>query len=330
MTTLDDLLARDGMSRADLPKTGRMGALVRAEGVAPDGELARVLALPRRAAATEAEIEFVSAHLRQFPQTDICLTCGGVGGTDEDPCKVCGGTGKIRLKANQVEALRELFECRGLFGSMRVGSGKTLVTLLAATLLGSQRPVLMIPGSLREKTQREFAVLHAAWKVRLPTLISYQEMGRPDRDGHLLTEAPDLLLLDEAHHARNLDAAVTRRIKRAIELLRPVVAMVSGTLMTGKILDYHHHATWSLGQGAPLPLSPAKAEEWGQATDKEVGMLKRMGAGRPRAAPRRLRRMVPRLAGGRHHSRGRLRRLDPSLDLGTPDGGRAQADDRKR
>lgn len=259
MTILDQLLALNGQTRADLPTTGQIGRMVRAQGVAHDPELARVAALPRRAPAAEVEIEALSAFLRKRERND--------------------GGAVNRLRPAQVEALRELFECRGLFAPMRVGSGKTLVTLLAATLLDSQRPVLMVPASLRGKTRREFAAYHQDWHVCLPRLVSYQEMGRPDREGLLVELAPDLLLLDEAHHARNLDAAVTRRIERVIDVLRPVVGVMSGTLITDKIMDYQHHAAWSLREGAPLPLQPSTAERWGQALDRDVGLLKRWGLG---------------------------------------------------
>lgn len=78
--------------------------------VAPgDAALARVLALPRRAPADPALVDALSRYLR----------------THDGP----------ELRASQVEALRELFEYRGLFAPMRVGAGKSLVTLLASVLL---------------------------------------------------------------------------------------------------------------------------------------------------------------------------------------------------
>lgn len=249
---LDQLLALNGRTRADLSTSGLPAAMV-GDAVADGPDVGRVRALPRREPATDELVELLSALLRKNPD--------------------------VRLRGPQAEALRELYDCRGLFAPMRVGSGKTLVTLLAATLLGSTRPVLMIPAALRSKTRREFATYFRDWHVRLPTMVSYQELGRPDRENYLLELAPDLLILDEAHHARNLDAAVTRRIRRAIDALRPAVACLSGTLITEKLLDYHHHAVWSLGEQAPVPLRQADAERWAQAVDRETGLLKRIGAG---------------------------------------------------
>src|SRR5690606_26323577 len=162
---------------------------------------------------------------------------------------------------------RELHHWRGLFAPMRVGSGKTLVTLLAPTILQAQRPVLVVPGgSGLAKTREDFAAYaRAGWRVTLPTLVSYTELGRPDRESRLLALRPDLLVLDEADRAGNLRAACTRRIRRAIEQLRPVVAVLSGTLITDRLADYWHLLVWALGPLAPAPLHFAEAEVWAKA-----------------------------------------------------------------
>lgn len=265
MSMFDQWLASEGRSRADVPLRGDLGSFVRDAGVPHDASLDRVLAIPRRQPATEQEIDQLSAYLRKRPYN-----------TNGEP---------NRLRPAQVEALRELYECRGLFGPMRVGSGKTLVTLLAATLLGSGRQVLVVPAKLRVKTRREFAAYFDDWHVRLPTILSYEELGRPDREHKLLEAAPDLLLLDEAHKARNLDSAVTRRIKRTIDALHPVVAVLSGTLITDKLMEYHHQALWALGEGAPIPLQRSDAELWSNAVDKDVTTLRRFSAGALEAIP---------------------------------------------
>lgn len=184
-----------------------------------------------------------------------------------------------RLRPQQAVALREMYELGGLFAPMRVGSGKTLVTLLLPTLLNAQRPVLMVPASLRNKTRKEFCEYRQNWRVRLPRLVSYEEMGRPDRETKLAELAPDLLICDEAHRLKNPFAAVTRRVGRAIELLRPRVAMLSGTLITDALMDYWHLLCWALGHHAPVPLKHAEAQTWAQALDRDTGNLDRIGLG---------------------------------------------------
>jgi hypothetical protein len=232
-----------------------------AVGNTPD--LERVLALPRRAPTSPEEIEAWSAALRRP-----------------------GATG----------TLRELYYWRGLFAPNEVGSGKTLPTFLAPTVLGVERSVLIVPGgTVLDKTRADY-VRYASegWRVTLPDLVSYQELGREDRETKLFDLAPQLLILDEADYAFSKRAACTRRIKRAIEALRPIVMVLSGTLITDQLEDYHHLLVWALGDRAPVPLSWAEAEPWAKALDAEVGLLERVSLG-----------ALERLPGGFHeHMRG--------------------------
>lgn len=186
------------------------------------------------------------------------------------------------LRPAQVEALRELYEMRWLFAPIQPGGGKTLVTLLSATLLKSERPVLALPATLREKTQRDFARLRLDWRVRLPRLVSYEEMGRKDRHT-LLSGAPDslrpdLLLLDEADNIFR-DSSRTRKVLRCIAECRPVTAPLSGSLLTANLMDYHHLLVGAGGDAAPCPTRAADAERWAAALDRDLGALHRIDAG---------------------------------------------------
>lgn len=246
-----------------------------------DPSLRRVLSLPRREPLDANAIALISSalRLRSDPR------CPDGPGTADDPCPRCGGTGWIMLKQAQAEALREVYDLRGLFGPMGVGTGKTLVTLLAPALLGAQRPVMMVPAQLREKTRRDYARYRLDWHVRLPELLGYEEMGRPDRERRLYDLQPDLLLLDEADNLRNRDSAVTRRVMRYVIDRAPVVVALSGTLLTDALMDAWHFALWSLGERAPLPLQQAEAERWATAVDVELGKRTRTAEGGLGAIP---------------------------------------------
>lgn len=206
----------------------------------------------------------------------------------------------VELRAQQCEALRDLFDLGGTFASMPVGCGKTLVTLLAPTLLDAQRPVLILPAACRDKTRTEFAeYLAEGWHVRLPTLLSYSELSRMDREHKLRDLSPDLIMLDEADEARNVDGTgFGRRIRRALHSLdpRPKVAILSGTLITDALMDYWELLLWALRDHAPAPLTRAAAERWAAATDQTLrGELRRKGPG-----------ALDRLPGGfREHMRSR-------------------------
>lgn len=206
-----------------------------------------------------------------------------------------------RLRVEQATALRELYEVGGLFAPMRVGSGKTLVSLLAMTIAQAERAVLLVPASLRDKTRHEFlAYQREGWHVRLPHILSYEEMGRPSREHELLRRNPQLVIADEAHRLRNLHAAVTRRVARCVQLLNPKFVALSGTLITDRLLDWWHLALWALGRNAPVPVTHAEAVRWGQALDRNTDGMMRLDLGALKTIPggyhehaRSVRGMVP-------------------------------------
>lgn len=229
---------------------------------ANDPALRRVLGLPTRPAASAALIESLSAAMRTRP-------------------------GTATLRPAQVEVLREAWEYRGCFAPMQVGAGKSLPTFALPVVLHAKRPVLAIPASLFAKTRRDFARYSADWRVRLPELISYEEMGRDDRASKLQTLRPDLMILDEAHHLRR-DSSRTRKFARYIAECRAaeaefgadlVVVALSGTLMTASLRDYQHIAVWCLGDRAPLPTRDSDAERWAAALDRDLGPLRRIDPG---------------------------------------------------
>lgn len=241
--------------------------------VGESGDLERVRRLAARDGMDAAGIALLSTWLRRYGADWRCPEHSGA------DCPVCGGSGVVMLREPQAVALRELADMRGLFAPMRVGSGKTLVTLLAATVLDARRPVLMVPASCVDKTRDEFVTYFKAWRVRMPYVLSYEMLSHPDHERDLLDLAPDLLMLDEAHKARNRDAAVSRRIRRCIEQVNPIVVALSGTLITDRLMDYQHHAVWSLRGNAPVPAIEAEAERWAAAVDKDVPLLHRAGPG---------------------------------------------------
>lgn len=263
-----------------------MAALNRAvsEVAAGDAALARVLSLPRREPATAEQQLWLSAFLRVRGWDD---TCPAGPGTAEDPCKRCGGTGRLTLRPAQADALLELYEMRGLFGALGTGSGKTLVSLLAATLLCALRPILLIPSTLESKTKREFVAYAQDWRVRLPAIVSYELLQQPKRE-RLLWEGndelgipamPDLVICDEVQGLYNYDSARGRRFLRYIEDAQPIVAVMSGTLFGPNLMRYHHLGVSSLGDRVPMPTQRADAERWASALDRDLGVLHRTPLG---------------------------------------------------
>jgi hypothetical protein len=185
------------------------------------------------------------------------------------------------LRPAQVEALRELVEMRGLFGALGVGAGKTLLTMLAAPAVNAKRPMLLIPASLREKTQREFIDYRTrGWDVVLPKIVSYEGLSTVHHADALESYRPDLLIADEAHRLKNRDAACTRRVERYLESNSECLFVaLSGSMITERFLDYWHLLVWALRENAPVPIDPTEAQNWASALDEDVADGSRIDLG---------------------------------------------------
>jgi len=216
-------------------------------------DLARILALPRRN-WTEAEAAKLATVM-----TNTLKRPGG----------------SMALKPAQAVSLYEFQKYGGLVAHLRVGSGKTLVSLLAPAVLGIQNYALIVPASLRDKTNRERVKYSAHWKLPQTFRIwSYEELGRVQGANILTTHRPKLLILDEAHKAKNRKAGVVRRLIRYMqEFPETKVIVMSGTLLRNSIEDFGHLSQWALGEGNPLPNDYGTLKEWAEALEDPESFL---------------------------------------------------------
>lgn len=180
--------------------------------------------------------------------------------------------GTMELRPVQALALHDIGTCGGLFAPIRVGGGKTLVSLLTPYVLEAQRPMLLMPASLIGKTQRELQTLSKHWRIpRNIRMHSYEMLGRVQAADTLEFYRPDLLILDEAHRAKNKRAGVTRRLVRYVRQHPEVrVVVMSGTMIKDSLKDFAHLLRWSLKHGAPVPASDGEVEEWADALDEKI------------------------------------------------------------
>jgi hypothetical protein len=188
-----------------------------------------------------------------------------------------------RLGRWQAVALAEAYEQRGLWASLAVGIGKTLLGWLIPTVLDSRRPVLIAPSGLHKEIRKEWALYARHWIAPRPppTLLSYQELDREEGLTRLETLAPDLVMLDESHKARREDRVATRRIARYSDATKrayydgngPWVPMCCWTGTPGRlsILDFAPHLIWTLGERAPVPMVREECEQWASAIDDRPG-----------------------------------------------------------
>jgi hypothetical protein len=287
-SVLEKLLAKTGHS-ADFRPNSKIGQIFRQQGVADSKELNRIVDLPRRT-WTEDDSNFAD---------DVT-----------DFFKLPYGT--MKLRPIQAIALSEMHDYGGLFGSIKVGAGKTLLTALAPTLLDSKRPLLLIPAKLREKTRRDFAELRKHWQMVPEIRIeSYEMVSRAPKplyceakgckctqfDGvdtcwckHVLGDhaapsildmyAPDLIISDESQKLSNIRAAVTRRTSRYMRQ-HPSTKFValSGTITKHSLHNYHHIISWCLPKIMPLPRHWPDLVEWAYCLDERVDPMQQFAPG---------------------------------------------------
>lgn len=194
------------------------------------------------------------------------------------------GTGYMKLRPVQAWALTEFFEQRGGVGVLGVGAGKTIVSLLAPVLLDWERPLLLVPAGLRDKTIKlDVPILSRHWK--LPPILgvtgsgrgalevrSYEELSQDNFSDYLSKrKIPDGLVCDEVHKLARRGAGRTKRINRFFSEF-PTTEMIalSGTLVHRSVFDYGHITNFALKDTSPLPHSALELRTWADCLDSGI------------------------------------------------------------
>jgi hypothetical protein len=231
---------------------------VRRAGVKHSVEFQRIIELPQRV-WTEEEARALVSQLTALLKTP---------------------NGAMILRPAQAIALLEIGMYRKLLGPLRVGAGKTLITLLAAYMLNSVRPLLVLPANAIGPTQERQRILSEHFRIPYWLhYVSYESLGRKSHEKFLEELRPDSVILDEAHMAANPQAAVTRRLRRYKEgdkstglLANDVPYLpVSGTLTKRSVKNYAHLARWGLGEYSPVPRAYGDIEQWSDVIDERPG-----------------------------------------------------------
>jgi len=191
------------------------------------------------------------------------------------------GHGDMSLRPVQAATLAALHDLGGAFGAIGVGEGKTLISYLAPSVIGSLRPLLLVPAKLREKTEREFEILAEHWAEPPDiTIVSYEKLGRVSGADEIENLAPDLIVADEAHRLKNTGAACTRRLVRYLrEHPECRFLPMSGTITSRSLRDFHHLLLLALGSDrAPLPVPKDEIRLWANAVDEGTQARARPGS----------------------------------------------------
>jgi hypothetical protein len=188
-----------------------------------------------------------------------------------------GGT--MRLKPIQSRALLELEAMGGLLGPIGAGHGKTLIALLAADAVGAERPLVLVPPSLKHQllaVDIPRYLKHFTFKV--PFVVSYSELSAQKTADILEELAPDLVICDEAHNLKDKTSARTKRFLRFAHGHTARYVFLSGTMTSKSLRDYAHLARLALGDASPLPHKWGALEDWCAALDPVVEVRAAPGA----------------------------------------------------
>lgn len=217
-------------------------------GVANSRELQRVAALPRRTWGEEETRALVETMTRALRRPE----------------------GTQKLLPIQAIALFEIWRDRSAFIPAGVGSGKTLISFLAPYVLGSRRPLLILPAKLIPKTKTEMREYARHWPIpNFIRLVSCEITSTIGAKRVLEEYRPDLIVIDECHKYKNHRAARTRRLTRYLEANPTRVVLETGTLSKNSILDYAHFLKWALHECSPVPITRGELEEWAEALDEK-------------------------------------------------------------
>lgn len=167
-----------------------------------------------------------------------------------------GPDAPMQFRPLQAVALLAAHQTGGVLLPIGTGWGKTLLSLLMADALGARKPLLLIPPAMRlpfENARREYAK-----SFKIPAnlrVMAYSQLSTAGSTDVLDRLAPDVIVADEAHNLRHMDAARTKRVARYLKKHPQVkCAWMSGTLTSKSVRDYAHLAEWSLKNGSPVPL----------------------------------------------------------------------------
>lgn len=192
--------------------------------------------------------------------------------------------GTMVLFPLQAVALLEAHDFGGIVVLLSVGRGKTLVSFLLPTVMEAERPLLIVPGKLRNKTEIEFRELAKHWyEPRNLKICSYEYVSTHAE--YLDIIKPDLIIADESHKIKEKTAGCTRRIWKYWYKNECRFVPMSGTLAKRSFFDWHHLQMMALPDGlAVLPYGWKEAEWWSRALDEKVknraglGVLKYFGS----------------------------------------------------
>jgi len=160
---------------------------------------------------------------------------------------------RMTLRPIQAHMLVQAIRADGLIALAGCGEGKTLTSLLLPLVLDAERPLIILPASMRTQFLSDFESYNEAWKLKPIDVMSYEGLSSPSQVQRLDELSPDLIICDEAHKLKNLKSARVRRLEQYLLKTRTRLCALSGTMVSRSIREYAHVANWALRAWSPLP-----------------------------------------------------------------------------
>jgi len=189
----------------------------------------------------------------------------------QDVTPLFAKTGELSFRPIQSAALIEAAKADGLFATIGVGWGKTLIGLALPEAFDAKKAVYLVKSDLKRQLQREaetFYGKHFDLPLDRIVIVSYDELSSPKQATLLEDLSPDAIICDEAHCLRRKESARTKRFL-AFAKSHPECkyAFMSGTMTTRSILDYGHLIELALRKNSPLPHGYRELRDWAGALD---------------------------------------------------------------
>ena len=173
------------------------------------------------------------------------------------------------LRPVQVQALSRIKSAGGGIVAAGVGHGKFLISILAPTVLNSERALLLVPPPLLQQTRDELA----KWREVYPvidglTVAAYSTLSTMQGRRMLLDLQPDLIVADEAHALRRLESTRTKRLIEYFQKNQSArFVALSGTMTARSLKDFSHLSELALRHLSPVPRTFRSLRSWSRCVD---------------------------------------------------------------